>query len=190
MEKIKVNIPRDEFNSTMNVSAGDVNIEVRSRITYEEKQRFAVEYAQRVCVLDEEEKLAYTIYDEDDVEKFLFLKYFTNVDVEAFDNEISDSADFVELYLKRVIYDNECFDDAVRKGITYVSKTIEIYKRKNSLAHRIMHSFGSILNAEDLPKQLSESKGLNDELIDVLAKLKLGESDVVSFADFAKKINR
>lgn len=86
---------------------------------------------------------------------------------------------------------NRCASDLSRTeemANRYARRTIEIYNMQNALSQKIKMSFGTILNNEDIASVISESRLVNEEMIDLLGKAeKQDKQNIITFPWAAKK---
>lgn len=86
---------------------------------------------------------------------------------------------------------NRCASDLNRTeemANRYARRTIEIYNMQNTLSQKVKMSFGAILNNEDIMSVISESRLVNEEMIDLLGKAeKQDKQNIIAFPWAAKK---
>lgn len=186
-DKVKITFDDEYYNEIETIMIDAISIDVRKRLTYDEKLQFAGEYARAAIVIDDGNEIAYQVYELNAVEYFLFLKYYTNIDTEDFEFEYGKAYEFFVRHKK--VFNDICgsdFQDTLFMGMKYLQNTISFYEKTHSLEYKVKHFLGSILN-EDILKIVSESKLLNEELIDLLHKPKRDNNVVPMFESFAKK---
>lgn len=175
------------------VKIGEQEIQVRKQITYDEKLRYAQEYTSAVCAIDDVQEMMYEAFDDRAIGMYLFLKYYTNIDVEEFETDTESLYDAVLPYMDIVRY--PCFNDAIDCeciASKYMERAIEIYNTQHSLSQKIKTMLGGILDVNDIGKLIAESKFVNEEMIDLLQKAKdredqKEEKNVVLFPWAGKK---
>lgn len=186
-DRVKITFDKEYFNEKETIMINGVSIEVKKRIPYGEKLKMAAEYASLTVVIDEAQEIAYEVYETDAVKSYLYLKYYTNIDLESFDVGYGEAHDFFMQNLSTFcgISEND-FNEAVCFSKIYLERTIEIYRMSHSLEAKAKSSLAGLLN-EDILKVVSESKMLNDELIDLLHRPKQTDNVTPIFEAFAKK---
>lgn len=168
-DKVELSFCLEQKHSEVEI-CGQI-IDVVDRISYADKREFASEYAARICVIDQENEIAYEAQDVDLVMDYLLCKYYTNIDVEKYDEEIERLHDLVQICrdkLFEICYDDFCI--AQKLADRYIEKTIDIYNTQHSLGHKAKMGFAGLLNGGDIFSQISESKMINEELINLLEK--------------------
>ena len=193
-EKIKVAFgDSTQANISKVIIAGN-EIEVVNRISSAERDELGAEYAAHAVVIDEEKEMAYSTADDTVLLNYLMFKYYTNLDVEDYAHDMGMFFDIVYDYRNEV--QNICKEDwyisnEVCFGCSCMLKTV--YSQEHSIGHKLMLALKGVLTGEDLMKRLSESKIINEEMIDLIANAKAGEeaksaeNGPVMFPGFAKK---
>ena len=173
MEKVKVEIPAALYEEWAEVAyINGQKIYMRKHISYAEMVRFANEYAQFVCVIDEESQVAYETMESKKYEDYLVLKYYSNVDVDAAENPIDYAAELMPLiqsqgsnYFFSADF-NICQACDLAHGFAY--DAIRIYEKYHSIGTRIGKAFAGLLDNGDIIKELAQSRGLSEQMIDFL----------------------
>lgn len=175
------------------VKIRDQEIQVRKQITYDEKLRYAQEYTSARCAIDDVQEMMYIAFDRRPIEMYLFLKYYTNIDVDEFEADMETLYDAVLPYFNDI--QEACYSDYYDCELIaekYMERAIEIYNAQHSLSQKVKTMLGGLLDVEDIGKLISESKFVNEEMIDLLQKAKVredhkSESNVTVFPWAAKK---
>ena len=167
-------------------------IKVLKQISYDQKLAYAQEFASNACVIDVSKGISYENYDTEALSVYMVCKYYTNIDLKDFELDMGALHDVMVHHMgviKDVCAQDLYISDAM--AFNYTLRTIEIYNMENSLNQKIKMSFGGILNGEDLLKVIAESRVVNEEMIDLLAKAKKQDEaeaqGVVLFPGMAKK---
>lgn len=167
-------------------------IKVLKQISYNQKLAYAQEFASNACVIDVSKGISYENYDTEALSVYMVCKYYTNIDLKDFELDMGALHDVMVHHMgviKDVCAQDLYISDAM--AFNYTLRTIEIYNMENSLNQKIKMSFGGILNGEDLLKVIAESRVVNEEMIDLLAKAKKQDEaeaqGVVLFPGMAKK---
>lgn len=191
MEKIKIDIPTSVYEELIDLcEIGGQIVKFRKKLRYEEMVDFATEYAQHACVIDTESQVAYETHETDKIKDYLTLKYFSNVDVDAADDPMVYAADIMSLIRDSSdwpIRDATDAYNAIAMGEYFLTNTINIYEAYHSIGTRIGKAFSGLLDGGDLVKEIAESRGLSEELVDFLVKKNAPENNVMLFKQFAKK---
>jgi len=155
------------------------------RIPYEEKFEFVRELAERVLIGSEETGLCYKSSMYDIVFNYLFVKHYTNIDVEW----VETAEDFRKLYdycdvsgLTHVRPKD--FEALISLWENYSNSVIELYERKNSLGALVKSWLGT-----DIDTNKEETRELIEKLIDMKGALLEKEENekVIQFAKANKK---
>jgi len=154
------------FAETMEVGG----VEILRRIPYEQKEEFIHELAAMVLVADEDTGICYVSSLYDMVFNYLYVKYYTNIDVDG----IKEIDDFRRLY-----------DFCEMKGITFVRTTdsdlcevermwkayseaiIRQYEKRNSLEYQ-----AKLMLSTDIDTNKAETRELIEKLIDMQGAMK------------------
>lgn len=163
---------------------------VKDRIPYKEKMEAAEEYAARATVFDEELGWAYDSPLGDAIEKYIRLKYYTNIDMSKYD----DYDGLCQMMDDIGEYPIEEFENATQKdwNILYElcwmlqSNAETAFEKEHSLAHRIKTSFGFLLDGKDLTQSLAEAREVNEQMIDHLGAL-AKQNKPIDMSEYAKK---
>lgn len=175
------------------VQIGDQEIQVKKQITYDEKMRYAQEYASYVCAIDESQELMHEAFDDGAIRVYLLVKYYTNIDVDEFEADMETLYDAMLPYMAAVR--DACFNDSIHCeciASQYTDRAIEIYNKQHSLGQKIKTMLGGLLDTDDIGKVIAESRFVNEEMIDLLQKARdredqKEEKNVVIFPWAGKK---
>lgn len=173
MDTIKITASMIKETEYVEVPCGYNSIIVKKHIPFFEKEQFAIEWIKRVVVLDEKSGIAYKNYHESVVCAFLLAKYYTNIDVTD-----SDSEEGIELIydylvmndLLNCVYEIVCDDFKHVKELydaLWISAS-ETYNMENTIGNKLCKAFASVLNGEDITKQIAESYQVSEKMIDIL----------------------
>lgn len=186
-EKIKLVFDNGSLNATENITINGQTIEVKKRISCEDKDAFAIDYASRMCIIDEAKEIAYKNIDAEIILVFLMFKYYTNVDVSEYEDDIGKFYDHAGEY-RYTIFDI-CMDDMClteKMSNNCANRMIDNYNKEHSFGHKLMMSLNGVITGEDIMKRLAESKIINEEMIDILDRAGKPANNV-EWANFAKK---
>lgn len=182
MEKIKIGKQAKEPHVSTFVGQDGATVYVKHCLPYEEKERFAIEWATLTFAVNEETSVVYIAYNQDLVKTFLTVKYYTNIDVSDYDKNDR----------WHEVYDYVLFNGLLDDINTVVQKDMDliqsIYYRMysvmdetervaNSLSHKIKKSFSSILTDEDITETLAKSEIINEKMIDMLGVFRSHEKE-------------
>lgn len=155
------------------------------RIPYDDKLNYVRELAERVLVADEETGLCYESSMYDLVNNYLFVKYYTNIDVDW----VETVDDFKKLYDYCSVSGlaDVSVDDASDLGslwVSYSQSIIDLYNKKNSL-----ETLAKGLLSTDVDTNKEETRQLIEKLIDMKGALMEKEENekVIQFAKANKK---
>lgn len=155
------------------------------RIPYDDKLNYVRELAERVLVADEETGLCYESSMYDLVNNYLFVKYYTNIDVDW----VETVDDFKKLYDYCAVSGlaDVSVDDASDLGslwVSYSQSIIDLYNKKNSL-----ETLAKNLLSTDVDTNKEETRQLIEKLIDMKGALMEKEENekVIQFAKANKK---
>ena len=191
MDKVKIDIPTSVYDEW--IEACEIfgqKIMVRKRISYEEMVDFATEYAQQCCVIDTEAQVAYETNEDTRVADYLTLKYYSNVDVDVHEDPMAYASNLMRLIEETgfAFYKETNSSDARSMGQWFMVNTIDIYNRYHSIGTKLIKSFGSLLNSGDLLKEIAESRGMSERILDVMQNQNNEQADnIMLFKQFAKK---
>ena len=175
------------------VQIGDQEIQVKKQITYDEKMRYAQEYASYVCAIDESQELMHEAFDDGAIRVYLLVKYYTNIDVDEFEADMETLYDAMLPYMD--VVRDACFNDFIDCeciASQYTERAVEIYNKQHSLGQKIKTMLGGLLDTDDIGKVIAESRFVNEEMIDLLQKARdredqKEEKNVVIFPWAGKK---
>ena len=154
------------FAETMEVGG----VEILRRIPYEQKEEFIHELAAMVLVADEDTGICYVSSLYDVVFNYLYVKYYTNIDVDG----IKEIDDFRKLYdfcemkgitFVRTMDSDLC--DVERMWKTYSEAIIRQYEKRNSLEHQ-----AKLMLSTDIDTNKAETRELIEKLIDMQGAMK------------------
>lgn len=189
MAKVKINTKFER--KVCQVQIGDVTVDVTEQIPYDEKMRFAKEYAAGMCVLDEENELIYSNFDGSALNVYLVCKWYTNINLKKYETNMGALVDDLGEGFKDIM--NVCGRDAIASieaGEACARMTRDTYVAQHSLSQKLKMSLKSILSEGDLIEYLSKSTVMNETMIDVLnlaRKDNDAKDKVVPFSWAAKK---
>ena len=154
------------FAETMEVGG----VEILRRIPYEQKEEFIHELAAMVLVADEDTGICYVSSLYDVVFNYLYVKYYTNIDVDG----IKEVDDFRRLYdfceMKGIIFVHTTDSDLCeveRMWKTYSEAIIRQYEKRNSLEHQ-----AKLMLSTDIDTNKAETRELIEKLIDMQGAMK------------------
>lgn len=191
MDKVKIDIPASVYDEW--VEACEIfgqKIMIRKKINYDEMVEFATEYAQHCCVIDTEAQIAYETNEDTKVSDYLTLKYYSNVDVDAQEDPMAYASNLMGLIEEAGVafFRDTNSSDARTMGQWFMVNTIDIYNRYHSLGTKLIKAFGSLLNSGDLLKEIAESRGVSERILDVMQNQSDEKVDnIMLFKQFAKK---
>lgn len=167
MKAMKIDLK--EFKMKYEELELDDGIIVKSRIPYAEKEKMAIEYIEGSLGVDANLGVCYTIYSADLVWNYLFMKYYTNVDI----NETEDLTvlyDYAEehgLMSGKVEYHVSLDVDIVIKiAENYRKSVIRLYEKEHSLEQQAK----KLLNT-DVDTNITETRELIEKLTDMRGAL-------------------
>lgn len=169
--KVKLEARYEPVYATVQI--GDQEIQVKKQITYDEKMRYAQEYASYVCAIDESQELMHEAFDDGAIRVYLLVKYYTNIDADEFEADMETLYDAMLPYMAAVR--DVCFNDSIDCeciAARYTERAVEIYNKQHSLAQKIKTMLGGLLDTDDIGKVIAESRFVNEEMIDLLQKAK------------------
>ena len=191
MDKVKIDIPTSVYDEW--IEACEIfgkKIMARKRISYGEMVEFATEYAQHCCVIDTEAQVAYETNEDARVADYLTLKYYSNVDVDVHEDPMAYASNLMRLIEETgfAFYRETNSSDARSMGQWFMVNTIDIYNRYHSIGTKLIKAFGSLLNSGDLLKEIAESRGMSERILDVMQNQNNEQADnIMLFKQFAKK---
>lgn len=160
-------------------------VNYKKNISYKEIEMCAVELASLTTVLDPD-GVAYRSYNFPVIEKYLMVKYFTDMNVD----EMTTLSDWEKLF-------DEVEIDRFRLegwGLVYeiydllFESTKLKHEKTSSLSYKISKMLESVLADEDIVKILAESRDVNEKMIDLIRKAEFGKkSESNTLLKFAKK---
>ena len=158
---------------------------ILKRIPYREKEEFCRELAEKVLVADEDTGICYESALFELVWNYLFVKYYTNIDVEWVDT-IDDyyklydyclSEEALE-YNRHTLKDMRLVEEYWER---YRASIIRQYEAKNSLGYQVKQLLSTDVNTTN-----AETRELIEKLIDMQDALREKEEDK-KVLQFAKK---
>ena len=191
-----------DFNETVEIMNNGIAITVKTAIPFEEKMEFVDEYAQTVLVFDEKNNTVTCNPMHRVVFDYLLVKHYTNIDMAGV-----ELADFVNYDTKTGLAKTVmevCSNDAnaVRRFVVgYAEETCKSWMAGRSLNTLVANILGGDFTGETLMKALSESRLVNETMLDLIHRQSAtetgapvaGNSDAESapnlalFSAFAKK---
>jgi len=154
------------FAETMEVGG----VEILRRIPYEQKEEFIHELAAMVLVADEDTGICYVSSLYDVVFNYLYVKYYTNIDVDG----IKEIDDFRRLYdfceMKGITFVRTTDSDLCeveRMWKTYSEAIIRQYEKRNSLEYQ-----AKLMLSTDIDTNKAETRELIEKLIDMQGAMK------------------
>lgn len=126
--------------------------------------------------MDEDSGVAYQSYQFEMIRAFLFAQYYTNLDVSEMDDEEGHKKVYDYLLSNNIMTEavdafEELRDDILIVDSMYyhiMAAAKEVFDKKNSLSHKVMSSFASILTDESLTESLAKSQVVNEQMIDLI----------------------
>lgn len=147
-------------------------IEVKNRIAYKEKEKFAQEYASYVCTIDEENEIMYRDNGSNHaVMLYLLCKYYTNINVSKYASDMGRLHDLLCPHMERIA--DACIEDwgeAKILAYDYADRVENIYNKQHSLEQKVKKSLGSLLAEGDLLQYLARLRPVNEMMIDMLGR--------------------
>lgn len=179
MESMQVNGKYYDYIDTLTLENKEIH--VRKALPHEEKKRMALDLAQVSLVFDEDLGVVYEGYTHEAALTVCVVKYYTDMDLCAYDTEESWSSliDALESHgLMDSLYDLVREDlhkvlgiyDKIRDAATLT------FERKHSLSYRAGKAFGSLLTDEDITTTLAKAEGVNSTMIDLLGTFRQRQS--------------
>ena len=170
--KVKVNTELTEhFNETETVKDKNGNdVFILKHIPYEQKQEFCRELAEMTLIADPDTGICYISALFEVVWNYLFIKYYTNIDVDG----IKEIDDFRKLYdfceMKGITFvrtTDSDLCDVERMWKTYSEAIIRQYEKRNSLEHQ-----AKLMLSTDIDTNKAETRELIEKLIDMQGAMK------------------
>lgn len=162
----------------------DDGIIVKSCIPYAEKEKMAVEYVEGSLGVDADLGVCYTIYSADLVWNYLFMKYYTNIEVDDAEDltVLYDYAEEHGLMNSRVAHHVSSDVDVVIKiAENYKESVIKLYEKEHSLELQAK----KFLSA-DVDTNIAETRELIEKLTDMKGAL-LEKEEHGKVLQFGKK---
>jgi hypothetical protein len=184
--KVKVNTELTEhFNETETVKDKNGNdVFILKHIPYEQKQEFCRELAEMTLIADPDTGICYISALFEVVWNYLFIKYYTNIDVEwvqtsedygvLYDYIVSEELDYKRQTMKDMRLVEEYWE-------RYSASIIRQYEAKHSLGQQVKELLSTDVNTNN-----AETRELIEKLIDMQEALKEKEEDK-KVLQFAKK---
>ena len=150
-------------------------------IPYSEKEEFAQKLVLGTVICDPE-GIGYIGYRYELIRMFLIVQYYTNIDTSDWETEDGQAMifDYMTQYGDdyRNRYGKMCEDEEFKEDIGIIddifnkmaSSIIMMHESTSALSYRIGKAFGSILGNDDIIKALSESREINESLIQLIGK--------------------
>lgn len=188
-EKIKVNIAGNINSKIEQIDICGTAIKVKARLSSEERIGFATEYAAHMTIIDDEAEIAYRATGENETVHYLMFKYYTNMDVSEYEDDRGAFYDMTYMYygsIRDIIEDVWLVQEMCDE---YIGMVLDVYNREHSIGHKIMKSLAGVITGDDIMKGLSESKIVNEEMIDLIRRANepAAQDNNIMFHNFAKK---
>ena len=174
MQKHKIDMSKyaDMHEEKKIVGLDGTEIIVRNHIPYTEKEQMAAEMAEKVLMVHDDSCM-YTSNAYDKVEKYVLIKYYTDLDVD--DEDIDNVADFV--------INNEILGDIAGTVWGDFQIVLDIYERieesmtktyedDRSLTKALRRSFGFLFSGEDITDSMAKAEATSGVLMDALNALR------------------
>ena len=167
MEKIKVDLKDYKLETEeLDLKNGVV---VKNRIPYSDKEKMAVEYINSTTSVDENLGICYTIYSSILVWNYLFLKYYTNIDVDDVE-DLTVLFDYAQAHglMSSIVKAHVCEDIDYVYDIAdvYKESVVALYEKEHSLGHQVK----TILST-DVDTNIAETRELIEKLTDMKGAL-------------------
>lgn len=174
MEKHKIDLSKyaDMHEEKTITGKDNTEVVVRDHIPYEQKEVMATEMAERV-LMEHDDSCMYTSNAYDKVEKYLLLKYYTNVDVE--EEDIDNVVDFMvnnEIIGDIIAFVWNDFDIVLDIFERIESSLKKTYEDDHSLTKAIRTSFGFLFTGEDITESMAKAEATSGVLMDALNALR------------------
>lgn len=193
LEKKKINLDvTKQLAETMTFEdKNGNNVVILCHLPYAEREQLILELAAMVLSADEETGICFENLLFDVVLNYLFVKYYTNIDV----SDVNEVEDYQRLYDYCIVNEFDFFDickDEYMKLMdqwnTYKDCVIRMYEATHSLAHVVKQ----MLNT-DIDTNNKETRELIEKLIDMKAAYDEKQTKPVQVGgtvlNFAKKRN-
>ena len=173
-----------EFKMTYAELELNDGIIVKSRIPYADKEKMAVEYIEGTLGVDADLGICYTIYSADLVWNYLFMKYYTNIDVEGAEDMtvLYDYAEEHEL-MGSLVGHHVGFDLSIVSQIAekYKESIVRLYEKGHSLEQQAKKFLST-----DVDTNIAETRELIEKLTDMKGAL-LEKEEQGKVLQFGKK---
>lgn len=176
-------IDYDEFDEKNKFGT---TILVKRRIPMAKKKELAVEYCKLACVMDFDSGLANLSFDAHIIMSYLLCKYYTNINVEAYQNNMELLFDYVD-FLNDMMNEDATF--AMRYAMDYVDNVVRFYNERNTLAHRVKMSISGIVDGGDISDMIAKNTDVNNALMNLLDSVNNKQEDKVVMFPWAAKKN-
>lgn len=175
----------------------DDGIIVKSCISYAEKEKMAVEYVEGSLGVDADLGVCYTIYSADLVWNYLFMKYYTNIEVDDAEDltVLYDYAEEHGLMNSRVAHHVSSDVDVVIKIVEYYKESvIKLYEKEHSLELQAKKFLSAdvdtnIAETRELIEKLTDMKGALMEKEERSNVLQFGKKKAANIASGGVKLN-
>ena len=167
MEKIKVDLKDYKLEAEeLDLKNGII---VKNRIPYSDKEKMAVEYINSTTSVDENLGICYTIYSSILVWNYLFLKYYTNIDVDDVEDltilfDYAQSHDLMSDIVKAHVCED--VDHVYDIADIYRESVVTLYEKEHSLEQQVK----TILST-DVDTNIAETRELIEKLTDMKGAL-------------------
>lgn len=175
MEKVKLVLNELEAETVEVLGKNGDKVLVRNRIPYAEKEAQAYEFAAGSLVIDD--GITYMGFKKNLLERYLMVKYYTNIDVDDLKEEddyrkLFDYLIYNELDAEILKVINEDYNGFVfPMAWDLVSAAQEVHEKKNSLGYKLNELFGFLFTGEDISEQIASAGELNEKMIDMFKAL-------------------
>ena len=174
MEKHKYDLSKyTDAHEEIEIEGMDkTKIVVRTHIPYEEKEKMAIELAERMIVIHDD-SCVYKSHEYGKFKKYLVAKYYTDIDTEELTpEEVADY--FINNEMWRMI-GHECgWDYTIVEDIfDMIYESVKnTYEDDKSLTKAIRTSFGFLFNGEDITESLAKAEVMKDSLFEAVGALR------------------
>ena len=163
-------------------------------LPYSDCEECALEMARRMIIVDSDGVVYYN-YNQEMIEGFYKLKYFSNIDTDDWDTEDGMKTLYDFLRKNRTQHLTACYGAGWDEVWNIVSNLYDAmnskHVRTSSLSYKIGKMFESILTDEDVVMKLAESREVSEKMIDMLKVFKEHEDspkgNAIPMTMFAKK---
>lgn len=162
-------------------------------LPYSDCEECALEMARRLIIVDPDGVVYYN-YNQEMIEGFYKLKYFSNIDTDNWDTDAGMKTLYDFLRKNCTQHVTDCYGAGWEYVWDIINNLYDAINRKHvrtsSLSYKIGKMFESILTDEDVIKKIAESREISEKMIDMLKIFKEDEEtpkNTIPMAMFAKK---